>query len=443
MNNVLTVHGVEARRRGEDFIYIREYPPSSHWLCAPHLELCQYIDFDVVALSEAFGWETTNSLLIQLCRSKKIHIVHFKPQSCRYYPSTFSALKQMNVFIVTERDDDHYSRFFKSVAKQWLPFSDFIISTSRKATRFYNALDISSEYVYPKPDISPRNRKKDIDVAFVGEARPDRIDALRELKRNGVGVRAWGPGWIEVPEVFGGDYGGVKYDNIGYVSNKDMIEIYSRARICVDCPTVETDERNYVPGRILLEVPLCGALPVTKKAEVLGEEFIQPGKEFIFFEDTPDLIQKVSYYLENDKERESIVRAAQRKAAAFPDDKQKRDEIWAMISNLVEVRQKRGETEIHADIIRSYLRALCLKSPHSQIITEELLKFVKSIPEWQAVEALKSLKNEGLSFDIRDLKEKIGININMPNHWKNRIEEWMESTGQKRGHGAEKMGITR
>ncbi|EFK08351.1 conserved hypothetical protein [delta proteobacterium NaphS2] len=132
------------------------------------------------------------------------------------------------------------------------------------------------------------NLERDIDVSFVGSirGRRDRIKGLKVLKRE-VNIYHVG-GQREKP-----------------VSIDEYANILMRSKI-----TLNFSGNKYfghqMKGRVL-EAMMCGAA-VMESDNPETSEWFKPMKDYIPFRGTKDLVDKVRYYLENDKERQKIAR---------------------------------------------------------------------------------------------------------------------------------------
>ena len=200
----------------------------------------------------------------------------------------------------------------------------------------------------------PRDLPREFGVVFLGQCYGERPAYIAKLAAAGVPVRAWGPGWLTPsdprtlaqrwafrlrlltsPNSWGvaarklsrGNQSAGEKPALGVqlppgvagpqLSDKEMLEMYSRAKISLGFSAVG----NALPGtertvQIRLrdfEAPMSGAFYLVEYMEEL-EEFFEPGKEIACYTDVDDLVDKATYYLEHDEEREKIREAGYRRA---------------------------------------------------------------------------------------------------------------------------------
>jgi spore maturation protein CgeB len=62
----------------------------------------------------------------------------------------------------------------------------------------------------------------------------------------------------------------------------------------------------------MFEATSCGALLITKRIPFI-EDFWKDGEDIILYNTNDELVEKVKYYLSNDKERELIAKSGQEK----------------------------------------------------------------------------------------------------------------------------------
>ena len=187
------------------------------------------------------------------------------------------------------------------------------------------------------PDIyRPYDLKSEFDVTFVGQRYGDRPAFLTALHESAVEVRAWGPHWdtpvIRRPNVrslastvkrlvldrpkppassFPLDLCGPPLSDLEYV------QMYSRTKVSLGFTKVA----DGVPGPTTIkqvrlrdfEAPMSGAFYLVERCEEL-EDFFEPGKEIVVFEDSDELVDKAKYYLRHDAARETIRSAGMKRA---------------------------------------------------------------------------------------------------------------------------------
>lgn len=172
----------------------------------------------------------------------------------------------------------------------------------------------------------PLNLPKIYNVSFVGQPHSNRRKLIREIEKAGIRVECFGRGWRR-----------------GKVSQEEMIKIFSQSKINLNFaksggqigpkliakiflkrkgksiklnnPKFWFDNlkaglaqrRNQIKGRNF-EVLGCGSFLLTNYVEGL-EEYYQIGKEVVCYQNKDDLIDKIKYYLKNEKERKAIAKA--------------------------------------------------------------------------------------------------------------------------------------
>lgn len=84
---------------------------------------------------------------------------------------------------------------------------------------------------------------------------------------------------------------------------REIPDIYSRAKMVLNLPLA--DDLNFRT----FEALSCGSMLLTRRVDNGLEELFQEGLHYAAFSDTPELLQKVAYYLDHDDERETIAAA--------------------------------------------------------------------------------------------------------------------------------------
>jgi len=135
--------------------------------------------------------------------------------------------------------------------------------------------------LYPAKELS-----RDIDISYIGSLSPDEGDKRRKLL-------------TKIGETFPNNCIGKKWP-------LEMGDIYARSKIVVNSAI------NYDLNMRVFEGMAGGALLITDPADSIQELF-EEGKDLIIYRDEGDLIDKIRYYLEHERERKEIAKRGQKK----------------------------------------------------------------------------------------------------------------------------------
>lgn len=142
------------------------------------------------------------------------------------------------------------------------------------------------------------NKTYKCDVSFVGSFYDNRHQLLEYLYENGIDVKAWGniSQKIDKSSLFWKFYQG-KANPI------QMQEILSSSKISIN----HHDKSMQAGGNMrTFEIPATKTLQLIDRYD---KTWFKEGREIVSYKDKEDLLQKVKYYLKNDKEREQIAQA--------------------------------------------------------------------------------------------------------------------------------------
>lgn len=128
------------------------------------------------------------------------------------------------------------------------------------------------------------------DVSFVGRCYGERQSFIDAIKRHGINVITFGPGW----------------GNGGRVSQADLIKIYNQSKISLNISFASSGDKIQIKGRDF-EATGCGSLLLTRDTKEIAEYFV-PGEEIVTYRDVNDASEKIRYYLKNEDERERIAK---------------------------------------------------------------------------------------------------------------------------------------
>ncbi|MGA9754311.1 MAG: glycosyltransferase, partial [Desulfobaccales bacterium] len=130
----------------------------------------------------------------------------------------------------------------------------------------------------------PLLRPFEFDVTFVGACYGQRPDYIKYLRKNGVKIEAFGPGWPR-----------------GSVTEQEMVEIYARSRINLGFSGIGYSMKEMCLKGRDFEVPMCGHLYLTSDQPDLYRVY-EVGKEIITYRSKVDCLSKIRYFLEQPEE---------------------------------------------------------------------------------------------------------------------------------------------
>ena len=247
--------------------------------------------------------------------------------------------------------DDHWR--FDNYSKYWAPYFNWVVTTDSHALNKYHSIGynnvIKSQWACNHFLYKPVDLPKKYDVTFIGQPHGNRKKIIDQIKKAGISVQCWGGGWPN-----------------GRVSQEEMINIFSQSKINlnltksaggIDMTSLariffkKTDGkirmhsprswldnvksflgtgRDQIKGRNF-EIPGCKAFLLTGQAPGL-EDCYHDGKEIVIFKDAKDLIGKIRYYLEHEKEREQIALAGYNRTMQEHTYQIRFDDIFNIIS---------------------------------------------------------------------------------------------------------------
>ena len=291
-----------------------------------------YFPFDEIMLK--VGKEKMNSLLIDKVKEEKPDLCFFELITNQIKPETIRKITRSGKTITYNWFTDDEWRF-EMFSKHYAPLFDWVSTTDFKAivkyrkTGYKNVIKTEwacNNFLY-KPDMFKLHKKFEHDVSFIGKAygnRPYLIDMIKNAKIN---VEAWGGGWPN-----------------GRISQKEMVRLFHQSKINLNLSKASknlsltyllgvlfnrdiTNEvhinspNEWIPrikflvnepvgqikGRVF-EISGCREFLLTEYTDKL-ENYYVDGKEIAIFKNERELIQKIEYYLNEEKERTSIADA--------------------------------------------------------------------------------------------------------------------------------------
>jgi len=139
--------------------------------------------------------------------------------------------------------------------------------------------------------------KKEYDVVFIGQKFGTRAENVSFLRKNGIRVEVFGPFWHRNSRL----------------SQMDMIEKINKAKIMLNFSGSSKDmKQKFIKGRVF-EILACGTFLLTEDCSDL-DLYVKRGKDLVVFNSKKELLEKIRYYLTNEKKRQAIAAHGERSA---------------------------------------------------------------------------------------------------------------------------------
>jgi spore maturation protein CgeB len=162
-----------------------------------------------------------------------------------------------------------------------------------ECVRWHEADGCASIYLPEASDpefFHPMAGPKFYDVCFVGANYGIRARMVHALERAGVRVQVYGSGWPN-----------------GRLPGDQVPTLFARSRIVLGCGTIGYGNDFLALKLRDFDAAMSGSLYVTHDNPDLQALF-DVGREIMTFQDIPDMVAKVRYYLAHDQEREDVAR---------------------------------------------------------------------------------------------------------------------------------------
>lgn len=210
-------------------------------------------------------------------------------------------LSQFAIIVMSFFDTEY---FFEGVDRYYAQLADLVILPDYLSKYKYELLNINVLTTFTMCDMNFYSKSdsidKSIDVSFVGNLKQaDRKEYIDYLKMQGISVETYGVG-----------------SNHGFISFEEMIDVFNKSKINLNF-TITSDRKNYIinpptinqrikqsKGRPI-EIALCGGFVLSEYAPGI-EEMFSIGREIDVFNTKEELLEKIQYYLANEKERAEI-----------------------------------------------------------------------------------------------------------------------------------------
>lgn len=250
--------------------------------------------FDFMALSQKHGVARMSEMLVQTVQKEKPDLLFGV-----FFDEPADPSKEAMNYITNHTDtitclwmcDDHWR--FEKYSQHWAPHVRYIVTTAAGALLKYHALGmghkvIKSQYACNHHMYFPHDAPQDLEVTFVGQPHSNRQEIIEYLKRANLRLNVYGWGWKEYPRI----------------PFYEMVRLFSRSAVNLNLSNASANSSQQIKGRNF-EIPGCRAFLLTGPAENM-EEYYEPEKEIVIFNDSPEMVEKIRYYLAHEDERRRI-----------------------------------------------------------------------------------------------------------------------------------------
>lgn len=216
-------------------------------------------------------------------------------------------LSKMSFITMNFFDTEYY---FDSVDKYYAQAADLVLLSDYMSKFRYELLNINALGTFALFDKNLYSTcdglEKNIDVTFVGNIlNGNRKKYIEYLAGNGIKIEPYGEGTSN-----------------GYVNFIEMIDIFRTSKINLNFTGTNNNSTLFglnINNRIRqckgrpIEIALCGGFVLSEYAPGM-ENMFEIGKEIDVFHTREELLEKIRYYLVNEKEREGIAKRGHERA---------------------------------------------------------------------------------------------------------------------------------
>jgi len=146
------------------------------------------------------------------------------------------------------------------------------------------------------------------DVGFIGSYAPERGETVLYLAEQGVRVRVWGNGW----DAFSGVRPNLLIERRALVNTENDLR-YTKgvAATHINLGFLRKANRDLQTDRSI-EIPACGGFMLAEYSDEHARLFAD-GMEAVFYHDHSEMIEKVHYFLDHEKERRAVAENGRRR----------------------------------------------------------------------------------------------------------------------------------
>ncbi len=258
----------------------------------------EFVTFDPQEYLYMHGRKAMNEKFLEVVREEKPDFIYlwliydeFDIETLKRVKEVSPKTRLVNFFGDDDVLFDNYSRYYAL-------FIDYPLASHKMYFEKYKEEGIKNVFFscgVNTRDLKPLDVGKEYDVTFIGTPMGDRAEFIKHLFEKGVKLRVYGAGWEKYPEL--------KEIYGGKLPQSEMTKVINQSKINLSFT------KNYAgkPGfkARVFEICACRAFVLSEYFEGYLE-FLKDKKEINMFQTKEELLDKVKYFLKNEKEREAI-----------------------------------------------------------------------------------------------------------------------------------------
>jgi spore maturation protein CgeB len=249
------------------------------------------------------GKDFMNNLLLKTIKKEKPDYIFTWFTWDEFYIDTLLQIRKISPKTKTVAIFGDDSVHFENFSRYYGLLFDYSFTTLKPYIKKYKEEGINGIFCTNLVDINSFKLKKfekTYPLTFIGSQRSDksgRYELIKYLIEKKAPLRVYGFGWENYPE-FKEVYHGVLKDN-------EVLDIINKTKINL-CFSKDNFGNPQLKARAF-EVGACSSFILTEYAPDYLEYF-KENKEIVFFKSKDEMLQKIDYYLKNEKEREDIAK---------------------------------------------------------------------------------------------------------------------------------------
>ncbi len=276
----------------------KKYASYQCWYSPLKSIFSKVILFDPQKNSLIYGREAMNEKLLELIKKEKPDFIFFWLTYDAFSIETLLKIKEISPKTKTINffgDDDTQ---FECFTRYYAHLFDYSILFIQLPSRIYKKEGINNilmSHGVNLDNFKPLNLNKKYDVTFIGLSKNDRYELIKFLKDNNIDVKVFGPTWDkhhDLKDICGGQ-----------LNQEELVKVINQSKINLGFSKNFFNKPHFKSRAF--EIGACNSFCLLEYFSGYLN-FLRNNKEIVMFKDKEDLLKKIRYYLQNEKERENI-----------------------------------------------------------------------------------------------------------------------------------------